>query len=598
MAPTLKTYLANQGSVTADNLNAFVQTCPIFANLRDLVGVNGMLVLVQGQLSPNDGLGTTFYWNSTSTATDNNLTVIAPFGNTYGRWLQLVTQGGGGGGGISGPSSSIDGDLVIWSGASGKIVADSGILATNLATIDTANTFAQPQTFSAAPIISPLTGYLKGNGASALTALSTVPTSDLSGTLQATQFPALTGDVSTTAGSLSTTIGVNVVTYAKSAQAPATTFSGNPTGSTANKQDMTAATAASILPAFVGDSGSGGVKGSVPAPASGDAAASKFLSAAGTWGIPAGSGSGNVSGTGTSVVGNLPSFNNTTATAIVDSGIAATNVGTLSGTQTFSGTKTFTTANINGGAINATPIGQTTRALGAFSQISTGFSGTPPTDAYFFNSSTTSVDIRLGNSNGHVDIATDGLALFIVNNSTGDLAFQTSTTGSSVFYSSGVEKGRFTPTGLNNAPIGQTTPQLGTFTNLAYTGTFTGVANTIAGADLVTNSVTGTQLSQGGATTFFGNSTGSTANKADISTTTAASILPAFVGDSGSGGTKGSVPAPASGDAAAGKFLSASGAWSLPLTLANLTTLINSLPTTLPGTTGVLWLNGGLLSVS
>lgn len=40
--------------------------------------------------------------------------------------------------------------------------------------------------------------------------------------------------------------------------------------------------------------------------------------------------------------------------------------------------------------------------------------------------------------------------------------------------------------------------------------------------------------------------------------------LAAFVGDSGSGGTKGVVPAPAAGDAAAGKFLKANGSWAVP----------------------------------
>jgi hypothetical protein len=44
----------------------------------------------------------------------------------------------------------------------------------------------------------------------------------------------------------------------------------------------------------------------------------------------------------------------------------------------------------------------------------------------------------------------------------------------------------------------------------------------------------------------------------------AASDLPSMVGDSGSGGTKGAVPAPASGDSAAGKFLKADGTWSVP----------------------------------
>lgn len=45
------------------------------------------------------------------------------------------------------------------------------------------------------------------------------------------------------------------------------------------------------LIAMVGDSGSGGTKGLVPAPAAGDAAAAKFLKADGTWAAPSGGGS-------------------------------------------------------------------------------------------------------------------------------------------------------------------------------------------------------------------------------------------------------------------------------------------------------------------
>lgn len=44
-----------------------------------------------------------------------------------------------------------------------------------------------------------------------------------------------------------------------------------------------------VGPVMVGDSGSGGTKGLVPAPASGDAAAGKVLKADGTWAVPAGS---------------------------------------------------------------------------------------------------------------------------------------------------------------------------------------------------------------------------------------------------------------------------------------------------------------------
>jgi hypothetical protein len=45
---------------------------------------------------------------------------------------------------------------------------------------------------------------------------------------------------------------------------------------------------------------------------------------------------------------------------------------------------------------------------------------------------------------------------------------------------------------------------------------------------------------------------------------TATSYLDAMVGDSGSGGTKGLVPAPSAGDAAAGKYLAAGGGFSVP----------------------------------
>ena len=48
-------------------------------------------------------------------------------------------------------------------------------------------------------------------------------------------------------------------------------------------QDLTPAQAAEVIAAFVGDSGSGGAKGEVPAPAAGDAAAGKYLKASGGW---------------------------------------------------------------------------------------------------------------------------------------------------------------------------------------------------------------------------------------------------------------------------------------------------------------------------
>jgi hypothetical protein len=54
--------------------------------------------------------------------------------------------------------------------------------------------------------------------------------------------------------------------------------------------DLTGTQATAILDAVVGDSGSGGTKGLVPAPAAGDAAAGKYLKADGTFAVPPGTG--------------------------------------------------------------------------------------------------------------------------------------------------------------------------------------------------------------------------------------------------------------------------------------------------------------------
>jgi hypothetical protein len=56
---------------------------------------------------------------------------------------------------------------------------------------------------------------------------------------------------------------------------------------------------------------------------------------------------------------------------------------------------------------------------------------------------------------------------------------------------------------------------------------------------------------------------------ADLTAAQAAAILPAVIGDTGTGGTKGLVPAPAAGDTALKKFLSADGAWELLPTTIN-----------------------------
>ena len=84
------------------------------------------------------------------------------------------------------------------------------------------------------------------------------------------------------------------ITNAKLADMAQSRIKGRAAGAgTGAPTDLTPAQATAVLDAMVGDSGSGGTKGLVPAPAAGDAAASKFLKADGTWAAPGG-GSGDM----------------------------------------------------------------------------------------------------------------------------------------------------------------------------------------------------------------------------------------------------------------------------------------------------------------
>jgi hypothetical protein len=98
------------------------------------------------------------------------------------------------------------------------------------------------------------------------------------------------------------TIAANKVVNADLAQMPTKTVKGNNTGGTANAIDLTQAQLTALVNAFLGDSGSGGTLGAVPAPATGDSAAGKFLAAGGGWSVPS-AGTASVIETGTVVSG-------------------------------------------------------------------------------------------------------------------------------------------------------------------------------------------------------------------------------------------------------------------------------------------------------
>jgi hypothetical protein len=106
--------------------------------------------------------------------------------------------------------------------------------------------------------------------------------------------------------------------------------------------------------------------------------------------------------------------------------------------------------------------------------------------------------------------------------------------------------------------------------------------------------ITNTKLANMAESTVKGRAAGAgTGDPTDLTATQATAILNNFVGDSGSGGTKGLVPAPSAGDAAADKFLKANGSWvtpsalgAVPLTVEGRLTLTSGTPVLTSNVTG------------
>src|ERR1700748_289414 len=61
-------------------------------NLRAEIPQTNEMVTLLGLNSLNDGNGGTYYWNSTSTATDDGFITVAVTGISTGRWIRLANS--------------------------------------------------------------------------------------------------------------------------------------------------------------------------------------------------------------------------------------------------------------------------------------------------------------------------------------------------------------------------------------------------------------------------------------------------------------------------------------------------------------------------
>lgn len=98
--------------------------------------------------------------------------------------------------------------------------------------------------------------------------------------------PTVGADEDTWGTELNTSLGQIATDLSMLNTATANSILGRNEGTSGEVERLTGTEVTAMLNNVVGDSGAGGTKGLVPAPAAGDAAAEKYLNADGTWGVP------------------------------------------------------------------------------------------------------------------------------------------------------------------------------------------------------------------------------------------------------------------------------------------------------------------------
>ena len=322
---------------------------------------------------------------------------------------------------------------------------------------------------------------------------------------------------------------------------------------------------------FTGDSGTGGTTGLVPAPAAGDAAAGKYLAAGGGYGVPPGTGGAanyqTVDNAGTPLT-QRPTLNFAgTGVSCADNSVATRTDCTITGGSSGIGSTVFssvTTAGPNNSAAETSVIGTVT---GSKTIAANTFGDGTVLQAHaqgYFSIPAISDSLTLKMKCGATVIGSAVLTPGAGANTNGawrfwlDIAARGTGAGGAFITNGLVE--------LSGTLLIDNTAEVVNTSTVAFDFTTPCVFDVTAqwGAAQVGESLKGTNVAAwfpGGASGNFVPYTGATG---DVTLGAHGITGAPFTGDSGSGGTTGLVPAPAAGDAAAGKYLAAGGGYSVP----------------------------------